>query len=172
MAEIIGKMIGSRYKIVYSLGSGGFGHVYLAQDQISSDGCWCAIKQLRPSIFSGMGLEEARERFSIEAEVLRKIGEHDRIPKLLNYIEEDQQFYLVLEFIDGYKLEEEIESNRLTENQILILLKDVLETLNFIQQNDVIHRDISPDNLIRRIRDKQLVFIDFGAVKQTFLEIS
>lgn len=169
---MIGKIVGGHYKIIYFLGGGGFGRAYLAQDKNSSNDFWCVVKQLQPLInpLNPMKWETAKRLFDTEAEALRVLGEHERIPKLFDYFEEDQEFYLVEEFIDGYELSEELEYGIFNEKQVYELLKDVLSTLNFIQSSNIIHRDITPDNLIRRRQDNKLVLIDFGAVKKVLID--
>ncbi|BAZ54302.1 TPR repeat-containing serine/threonine protein kinase (plasmid) [Nostoc sp. NIES-4103] len=169
---MIGKIIGGRYHIIYFLGGGGFGRAYLAKDNNFADDYWCVVKHLQPllSPLSTMTWETAKRLFESEARVLRTLGEYDTIPKLIDYFEENQELYLVEEFIDGYELTEELENIFFDELQIYELLISILETLHFIQKNNVIHRDITPDNLIRRRKDNKLVLIDFGAVKQILID--
>ena len=103
--------------------------------------------------------------------MLEKLGKHSQIPQLLAYFEENQEFYLVQEFIKGHPLSAEmILGKRLSEFQVVYLLKDILSVLNFIHTQGVIHRDIKPANIIRREQDGKLVLIDFGAVKQKLQE--
>ncbi|MDM3846569.1 MAG: protein kinase [Aphanizomenon gracile PMC638.10] len=169
---MIGKTIHGRYKIVYFLGGGGFGRAYLAKDINSSDNNWCVVKQLK-SVFNplnNMNYETAKRLFYTEAETLRILGDYDQIPKLFDFFEENQHLYLVEEFIDGYELTEEINNRSFNEQEIYYLLFDILTILKFVQDNNVIHRDISPDNLIRRKQDNKLVLIDFGAVKQLLID--
>jgi len=105
--------------------------------------------------------------FRTEAEILEKLGKHDQIPQLLASFEEDTEFYLVQEFIDGHTLTDELaDGKRLSEQQVVGIIRDVLHVLEFIHDRHVIHRDLKPGNLIRRKHDQQLVLIDFGAVKQ------
>jgi serine/threonine protein kinase len=112
-------------------------------------------------------LQTARRLFYSEAETLEQLGNHDQIPRLLAYFEEYQEFYLVQEFIVGHSLSSELQPGyNWTESQVSQLLQDVLGILAFVHSYGVIHRDIKPDNLIRRASDSKLVLIDFGAVKQ------
>ncbi|MGI2903299.1 protein kinase domain-containing protein [Tolypothrix sp. VBCCA 56010] len=169
---MIGKIIREQYKIIDLLGGGGFGRAYLAHDIKSSGDIWYVVKQLQPSIdpLKPINWETAKRLFSTEAETLKFLGENDRIPKLFDFFEEDKQLYLVEEFIEGYELSEELSNGNLDEQQIYFLLIDILEILKFIQENNVIHRDITPDNLIKRRQDNKLVLIDFGAVKQVLID--
>jgi serine/threonine protein kinase len=114
-----------------------------------------------------LALQAAKRLFNREAEVLYQLGNHNQIPRLFAHFEEEQEFYLVQEFIEGHELRQELPvGKKLSENFVIALLKEVLEILAFVHQQNVIHRDIKPSNLVRRKQDGKLVLIDFGAVKQ------
>ncbi|NJM69596.1 MAG: CHASE2 domain-containing protein [Scytonema sp. RU_4_4] len=156
-----------RYKIIESLGHGGFSETYLAQDTQRPSHPLCVVKQLRPAHQEEDFLRVARRLFNTEAEILEVLGQHDQIPQLLAYFEENQEFYLVQEFIKGNSLEKEITPNKkFAEADVVSLLKEVLQILVFVHSYNVIHRDIKPSNLIRRESDGRIILIDFGAVKQ------
>lgn len=162
-----GKVLGGRYEVLKFLGQGGFGDTYLVRDRFKPVHSQCVVKQLKPKRNDPLTLEAAKKLFEREVQFLYKLGKHDRIPRLLDHFEEDRQFYLVQEFVDGEDLIAEINANgRIDEGKITDLLQDVLETLQFVHANQVIHRDIKPSNLIRRRQDGKFALIDFGAVKQ------
>lgn len=164
---MLGNTIGGRYRITQYLGGGGFGQTYLATDLHRPGHPQCVVKQLKPKVKDGAALESARRLFDTEAQVLSVLGEHPQIPRLLAHFEEDHQFYLAQELIEGTLLSEELgPGQRLTEIQTRELLQDILETLAFVHQQQVVHRDIKPSNLIRRHADQKIVLIDFGSVKQ------
>jgi serine/threonine protein kinase/Tfp pilus assembly protein PilF len=166
------KLIGGRYQVVRHLGGGGYGQTYLAEDTQQSNAATCVLKQLQPQVSDPQHLKIARRLFETEAKVLRQLGSHSQIPQLLDYFEEDQEFYLVQEFVDGIELSEELAiGRRLPEDQVINLLKEILEILVFVHQQNVIHRDVNPRNILRRHSDRQLVLIDFGAVKQISTQI-
>ncbi|MDB9525136.1 tetratricopeptide repeat protein [Oscillatoria sp. CS-180] len=160
-------ILGSRYHILQHLGGGGFGQTFLAQDLHLPGHPRCVVKRLQPRTSDSEQLESARRLFHAEAEALYVLGNHDQIPRLLAHFEEDQQFYLAQEFIEGSLLSEEIRaSHHLAETQTVEIIQDILTTLCTVHDNHVIHRDIKPSNLIRRQSDRKIVLIDFGAVKQ------
>lgn len=161
------KIIGSRYEIVRVLGQGGFGETYIACDIQRPGKPKCVVKQLKPVFKDVKHLKLARRLFATEAEVLEKVGQHPQIPQLLAYFEENEQFYLVQEFIDGHPLDEELLIGRqLPESIVIHMLQEILHILEFVHAQAVIHRDIKPSNIIRREKDGKLVLIDFGAVKE------
>ncbi|WGV24222.1 CHASE2 domain-containing serine/threonine-protein kinase [Halotia branconii] len=158
-------LLSNRYKIAEHLGGGGFSRTYLALDTQRPGNPQCVVKQLKPANQETQYLKVVRRLFNTEADILEVLGKHQQIPQLLAYFEENQQFYLVQEFIKGYPLNKEISpGKRLSELQVIELLKDVLQVLSFVHSYSVIHRDIKPNNLIRR-EDGRIVLIDFGAVK-------
>ena len=168
---MLGQTLRDRYHIIGQLKSGGFGETYLAEDKDLPGNPLCVVKQLKPKDADPSVLQTARRLFDREAQVLYRLGSHDRIPQLFAHFEENQEFYLVQEFIDGDDLGVEFAKftsgeGCMTEADAIALLQDVLETLVFVHQQNVIHRDIKPSNLIRRRVDGKLILIDFGAVKE------
>lgn len=170
-AILVDRLLNGRYHIVTHLGAGGMGRTYIAEDTGRPGNPKCVVKQLKPALPDPNLLPNARRLFNTEAEFLERLGHHEQIPRLLAYFEEEQEFYLVQEFVDGHPLSAEMPlGQRWTEPQVLQLLKDVLEILEFVHSQNAIHRDIKPENIIRRERDQRLVLIDFGAVKQVQLQ--
>ncbi len=165
-AEVIGLMLGSRYRITRLLGSGGFGETYVAQDTQRPGDPICVVKELRILSDDPKAHQLGHRFFLSEAETLERLGHHDQIPRLLAYFESPNAFYLVEEMITGHLLREELASRRpQSPIYVLSLLKDLLPVVGFVHSQGVIHRDIKPANIIRRHSDRRLVLIDFGAVK-------
>lgn len=161
------ELLAGHYQIVNHLGGGGFGQTFLARDHHLPSRPLCVVKQLKPRATDPGSLEVAKRLFDREAETLYQLGHHDQIPRLLAHFEQNQEFYLVQEYVPGETLSKELASNRqFSEAIALILLQDLLQVLAFVHQRQVIHRDIKPANLIRRNKDHRIVLIDFGAVKQ------
>jgi serine/threonine protein kinase, bacterial len=155
-----------RYRVLGALGRGGFGATFLARDQSLPGYPPCVIKQLRPTTEVPNLLEMARDLFQREANILGKIGNHPQLPRLLDYFEMSREFYLVQEYVSGATLQKEVKHNGpFTETGVKQFLTEILPVVQYIHSHQIIHRDIKPANLIRREQDKQLVMIDFGAVK-------
>lgn len=170
--QMQGTLLNGRYKIIRVLGAGGFGQTYLAEDIQRPEISPCVIKQFKPASRDDNFLKIARRLFQTEVEILERLGQHDQIPSFYGSFEENREFYLVQEFIDGTALADELDQTRqLTETQVINLLKDLLHVLEFVHGKHVIHRDIKPENLIRRHRDGKYVLIDFGAVKEIRTQI-
>src|SRR4028119_2321940 len=151
---MLGKLLDRRYQVTQVLGAGGFGRTYLAQDTRRPGNPICVVKQLKPLSSEPSFLETARRLFTSEGETLEKLGSHDQIPRLLAYFEENQEFYLVQDFIQGHSLNVELQPGQIWhESQVRQLLREVLSILDFVHSNGVIHRDIKPNNLIKRHQD-------------------
>ncbi|WP_223280172.1 serine/threonine-protein kinase [Nostoc sp. PA-18-2419] len=160
--------IGGRYQILTQLGQGGFGTTFLAQDMQTAGNPQCIVKHFKPLSTDAYTLKEAKRLFDQEAIILQTLGKHDQIPQLLAYFQENQEFYLVEEFIPGHDISQEILplGKRLSEAETIKLLKEILEVLAFVHQYNVIHLDLKPTNIRRRQLDNKIVLVDFGAVKQ------
>ncbi|MDB9524946.1 serine/threonine protein kinase [Oscillatoria sp. CS-180] len=159
-------LLRGRYRPVKLIGRGGFGRTYLAQDSDRLNAP-CVIKQFAPQTQGTKSFVKAVDLFNQEAVRLHDLGEHAQIPALLAYFEQDQYLYLVQQFIDGKTLVQEVlENGPLDEADVRSLLHDILPVLGFIHRHNVIHRDITPTNLIRRNTDRRLFLIDFGIAKQ------
>jgi serine/threonine protein kinase len=164
---MIGNILRQRYRIVkeLELKKGGFGETYLAEDLDIpvTPKPFCVVKRLKPTEID----RDSIRLFEQEARILYELGQnHDQIPKLYAHFQEGEDFYIIQEFIEGKDLTNEISpGKKLSEIDVIQLLKDTLEILVYVHDNKVIHRDIKPDNIMRR-KDGKLVLIDFGAIKQ------
>jgi serine/threonine protein kinase len=164
---MIGQLLAGRYRVLKVLGAGGFGQTYITEDRHLPGQPKCVLKHLKPTSTSPEVLEIARKLFQKEAETLQQLGSHEQIPRLLAFFEENQEFYLVQEYIVGHTLSSELGTQqKWVESAVHRLLREVLTILEFVHGRGVIHRDIKPDNIMRRDADGKLVLIDFGAIKQ------
>lgn len=156
-----------RYEVLRMLGRGGFGVTFLAKDVSLPGEPFCVIKQLCPKVSDASSLENARRRFEREAKILAKLGSHSQIPRLLHYFVADGEFYLVQEYIRGSTLARLVRrSGCFSEAAVKHFLREMLLLLKYVHKQQVIHRDIKPQNIIRCEDDGRLVLIDFGAVKE------
>jgi len=169
----VGQVVDQRYQIIRHLGQGGFGRTYLAQDKHKANQV-CVLKEFAPQVQEQQDLQKAKELFEREASVLKKLV-HSQIPRfhasLQVKIGSKDFFFLVQDYIEGdnyYQLLEQRQNQGQTfsEAEVITLLQNILPILSYIHSQDVVHRDISPDNLILRRSDNLPVLIDFGGVKQ------
>ncbi|HHP7244549.1 MAG TPA: protein kinase domain-containing protein, partial [Elainellaceae cyanobacterium] len=155
------------------LGHGGFGRTYLGEDIHRFDEA-CVLKEFAPQVEGSEALRKAESLFEREAGVLYRLH-HPQIPKFRELLRADfegrERLFLVQDYIEGQTYQELIDARQrygkcFTEAEIIEFLQKVLPVLQYIHSAGVIHRDISPDNLILRDADQTPVLIDFGGVKQ------
>ncbi len=168
-----GNVLGDRYRIIRELGQGGFGRTYLAED-LNRFKELCVLKEFAPQVRSTDALRKAEELFEREAGVLYRLR-HPQIPQFRELFRADvgsgARLFLVQDYVEGENYRQILEGRRLrglafTEVEVVQLFRDLLPVLQYLHGLAVIHRDISPDNLILRAMDRQPVLIDFGGVKQ------
>jgi serine/threonine protein kinase, bacterial len=179
------QLFNDRYQIIYTLGSGGFGDTFLAEDTHMPSRRLCVVKRLRPIQANSEVNQLVQDRFQREAAILESLGSgHSQIPKLYAYFYSpaDKQFYLVQEWIDGETLSAMVrQQGRLNEVEVRQILMSLLPVFDYVHSQGIIHRDVKPDNIIVRrsplVQAKlstsqnqaqnQPVLIDFGAVRET-----
>jgi serine/threonine protein kinase len=156
---MIGKKI-LNYEIISVLGKGGMGEVFLAKHATIDR--YVAIKALLPSL---VGNSEIRQRFINEAKTMSQLS-HPNIVGLLDYHEEEDGLYLIMEYIEGRGLDEFIakESGPIREDFAVNLMLQTLEAFKYAQSKGLVHRDIKPSNLILTSQNTIKV-LDFGIAK-------
>ncbi|KAF3883770.1 MULTISPECIES: serine/threonine-protein kinase [Nostocales] len=162
-------LLNNRYRVLRTLGSGGFGETFLAEDTQMPSQRRCVIKQLKPIQDNPQVYELVQQRFQREAAILEDLGDgSSQIPCLYAYFSEDGQFYLVQEYIEGQTLTAKVQQQGLlSESSVKEILTSILPVLEFVHNKGIVHRDIKPENILIRHRDGQPILIDFGAVKET-----
>lgn len=172
--QTIRPLLNGRYQIIQSLGAGVFGQTYIAEDTKDVDypeKPRYVVKQLKINNFqSNAYFDYLRLRFLTETETLKHLGQHDQIPELISCFEENEQFYLVQEYISGRPLSSELKTNqqqgyKWNTSEAMKFLEDALGILEFVHSQGFIHCDVKPENLIRRSNDGKLALIDFGSIQ-------
>ncbi|MUG91876.1 protein kinase [Scytonema sp. UIC 10036] len=162
-------LLNNRYRVLRTLGSGGFGETFLAEDTQMPSQRRCLIKQLKPIQDNPQVYELVQQRFQREAAILEDLGDgSSQIPRLYAYFSQNGQFYLVQEYIEGQTLTARVQQQGLlSESSVKEILTSILPVIEFVHSKGIVHRDIKPENILIRHRDGQPVLIDFGAVKET-----
>ncbi|WP_166481822.1 serine/threonine-protein kinase [Scytonema sp. UIC 10036] len=162
----LGTLVNGCYRIQKVLGNGGFGRTYQAAN-VHQHNKLCVLKEFLPNGSNQGVLVKCKELFQREAETLYKLN-HPQIPKFLATFEEDGRQFIVQEYVDGKNYWTLLqERQRFTETEVTQFLYAILPVIDYIHQQQIFHRDISPDNIIL-LKDKDLpVLIDFGVAKQT-----
>ncbi|MBR8837250.1 MAG: serine/threonine protein kinase [Stigonema ocellatum SAG 48.90 = DSM 106950] len=163
-----GTLVGNRYLIQQVLGQGGFGRTYKAYDQ-HRFGKPCVLKEFIPRTNNPQGLQKAQELFEREAKILFQL-KHPQIPEFFGTFSENGRLFIVQEYVDGKNYWTLLrERQHFSEAEVIRLLDAILPILDYIHEQNIFHRDISPDNIMQPNNLNQLpVLIDFGVVKQIY----
>jgi serine/threonine-protein kinase len=162
-------LLNNRYRIIATLGQGGCGQTFLAEDTHLPSNQRCVVKQLQPATNDPTVYRIIKERFQREAVILEALGNaHNQIPRLHAYFTENQEFYLVQDYIEGQNLFQRVmDAGPFSPAEVHALLLQILPLLGYVHSQGIIHRDLKPDNIMLRQSDGKPVLIDFGAVKET-----
>lgn len=168
-----GHIVEKRYLIISQLAAGSFGRTYLVEN-LHRFNERCVLKEFAPQV-QGRDLQKAKELFEREAGALHKLN-HPQLPKFLEFFQaqltpEISCLFLAQDYVEGQTYNQLLSTKRLSEAEVIALLFHLLPVLSYIHSQGVIHRDISPDNLILR-SDGLPVLIDFGGVKQVAVTIA
>ncbi|BDA71937.1 hypothetical protein CAL7716_061030 [Calothrix sp. PCC 7716] len=163
---LLGQVLNHRYEINSYLGGEGLIYTYSAQDKQRPYQANCIIKQLKLTHYNQRLLQEAQNRFSAAVQSLKTLPAHQQIPQISDHFQNNKEFYLIYDFIDGESLSKQITAVSLSEVEVTALLKDILNILSFIHQHGVIHGDIKSSNLIKRHQDGKFCLINFADLKQ------
>lgn len=181
-----GTRLGGKYTVGCVIGAGGFGVTYIGWDEAL--GRKVAIKEYFPSslstripgqtaisAFSGEKQQifrHGKERFIEEARLLMRFAGEEGIVSVYDVLEENKTVYMVMEYVEGITLKQNIEQfGRLSEEQLLAFIVPMLLSLKFVHMAGFTHRDISPDNIICR-PDGSVKLLDFGAARYSVMEES
>ncbi|MGC1396883.1 MAG: serine/threonine-protein kinase, partial [Coleofasciculaceae cyanobacterium] len=183
-----GTILQNRYNLLSVLGQGGFGRTYLAEDQGRFNER-CALKELIPPETGVYALEKSKELFQREATTLYQI-KHPQVPQFRSNFEQDGRLFLVQDYVEGKTYRELLNERKaqtvvqpanvnpasatpnqnkngvFSESEVRSLLLQLLPVLDHLHSKSIIHRDITPDNIILRESDRMPVLIDFGVVKE------
>ena len=176
-----GTLVKQRYKIGRVLGEGGFGITYVGIDTVLN--LKVAIKEFymsgyvnrnhdaSPNVFATLGthrdtFEKNREKFLNEARVLAQFYGEAGIVGVRDFCEENGTAYIIMDFLNGVDLKTYLEQKgRLAPEDAVKLLMPVMTSLQHVHAEGIIHRDISPDNIMV-MEDGSTKLLDFGAARE------
>ncbi len=154
-----------RYEIIRTVGQGGMGAVYQARD--TKRQMVCAIKEMSLSMVPEGERLQAIQNFKAEAKMLWGLN-HPNLPSFYGLFNEDQRYFMVMEFIEGYTLEELLERNSapFAERRVLGWARQLCDVLEYLhsQKPPIIFRDMKPGNIMLT-RNGRIKLIDFGIAR-------
>ena len=175
-----GSLLQERYQLGRALGEGGFGITYLGWDTVLKRKV--AVKEYFPTFLVSREVsltldvtchtsgnqptyEKGREQFLREAKTMARLDSIPEIVQVLDHFPEHNTAYIVMEFLEGRTLKEVVaQSGPIPADTMLALLEPVLRAMEAMHQAGVIHRDISPDNLME-LKDGTVKLMDFGCAR-------
>jgi len=162
-----GQILQSRYQIIKSLGKGGMGAVYLAQDARLGRKS-VAIKEFDPSILPPQDRQWAATAFTREAHMLAQL-KHPALTAVSDYFAEQHLLYLVMDYVEGETLQKAWSRqphNRFDPQQVMVWARQSCDVLTYLhsQNPPVIFRDLKPSNIMV-MPDGQIKLIDFGIAR-------
>lgn len=156
---MIGRMIGERYEIQQVLGGGGMSKVYGAMDTILDRKVAIKLIQIPPS-----EKQATINRFEREVQNTTQLS-HENIVSVWDVGEEDDCFYLVMEYIEGMTLSEYIKTHGALEPKVAVAyINQVLQGIQHAHEQGIVHRDIKPQNMMIDPNDT-IKIVDFGIAK-------
>ena len=175
-----GTILQGRYMLGNKLGQGGFGITYIGCDLRLN--LRVAIKEYFPNGFASRNVSysphvdihtpklsptnrDGKEKFLAEARVLAQFHEEEGIVKVRDFFEENNTAYIVMDYLDGITMQAYLKQHTMQPAQMLQKMEPILHSLEKIHEESVIHRDISPDNIMM-LHTGPLKLMDFGAAKE------
>ncbi len=159
----IGSVVDGKYKILNEIGHGGMSTVYLAINE-KANKPW-AIKEVRKSFRRDFAL--LKQSLILETDLLKKLS-HKNLPSIVDVIDSDENFLIVMDYIEGNTLEKLLRENgAYPQEQVVdwaVQLCDVLRYLH-TRENPVVYRDMKPSNVMLK-SDGNVVLIDFGTARE------
>jgi len=156
---------GNGYVIERVLGKGEFGAVYLVRERANTRNVFALKEVINPD-------KKERERFAFEGEVLKRL-KHRALPRVHRVFENDKlkRVYLLMDYIQGRNLEDlrgEQPGKCFALPLVLVLLAPIVDALMYLHAQDppIVHRDITPANIIVPLRGGEAVLADFGSAKE------
>ncbi len=143
------------YQTIDKIAEGGMGVIYKAVDQKTDN--YVAIKTLKSDVDIH---SETFLRFKKEAELLESLN-HPHIIRFINFIEKENQLYIVTEYLEGFNFKNIIQNKQYSIDQKISIVKDISDALHYVHSNGIIHRDVKPSNVMITI-DKKVKVLDFG----------
>jgi serine/threonine protein kinase len=156
MPVAIGIQLDEKYRILRSLGAGGFGEVYLAEEKLL--GRQVAIKVLRNRDVRG------QTDLVHEMKSLNHL-QHPNVVAFYHYFSEEESLFLVMEYCAGGSLRDRLQRESIPSQVVMQWGKELADTLHYIHQQDIVHHDIKPDNILFT-SEEVLKIGDFGVANR------
>ncbi len=158
LGKAFGNLLGGRFRVVQTIADDTYGQTYLVEDTIVAEMPRWIAKSFCLINKTNLQLDWARSLFRNQVPKLQQLSDRSSdFPKITTYFEQEEEFYIVEEAIDGTRLSDEVLNGRLySESELIQFLQQLLASLHIAHSSNMVHGDICPRNLIRR-KNNQLV---------------
>ena len=172
MESIVGKILCDRYRVIQELSQNDFSTVYLAEDLGQIGNPQCQIERLQPQydseVLGAQSWQNVLQAFIKQANILKNISQHPQIPQILAFFENEREFYVVRELINGMSLEQKLAESLINESEALNWLQEILKILDFVHKAGIVHLNIQPASLIQHQNGKKFL-TNFAGIKYSIL---
>ncbi len=172
IGKAFGNLLGGRFRVVQTIADDSYGQTYLVEDTVAAEMPRWIAKSFCLINKTNLQLDWARSLFRSQVPKLQQLSDRSNdFPKITTYFEQEEEFYIVEEAIDGTRLSDETAAGRLYgETELIQFLRQVLTSLHIAHSSNMVHGDICPRNLIRRKqsqdhRDQHFVLTNFAVLK-------
>ena len=174
-----GTILNNRYLIGLAIGQGGFGITYMGRD-LTLD-MRVAVKEYYPNGYTNRNsevtsaitiadkeqadfIESGKKKFLTEARALAQFHAEQGVVEVRDFFEENKTAYIVMEYLDGQDLRKVLRKRLFTADEIFALVRPIMDALVKVHEVGIVHRDISPDNIML-LKNGSVKLMDFGAAR-------
>jgi len=167
LGKAFGNLLGGRFRVVQTIADDTYGQTYLVEDTVAAEMPRWIAKSFCLINKTNLQLDWARSLFRNQVPKLQQLSDRSAdFPKITTYFEQEEEFYIVEEAIDGTRLSDEIVKGRLyNEAELIQFLRQLLSSLHVAHSSNMVHGDICPRNLIRRKNSQHFVLTNFAVLK-------
>jgi len=167
LGKAFGNLLGGRFRVVQTIADDTYGQTYLVEDTVAAEMPRWIAKSFCLINKTNLQLDWARSLFRNQVPKLQQLSDRSTdFPKITTYFEQEEEFYIVEEAIDGTRLSDEIATGRLySEAELIQFLRQLLSSLHIAHSSNMVHGDICPRNLIRRKNSQHFVLTNFAVLK-------
>lgn len=158
----IGSLVDGKYKILSEIGHGGMSVVYMALNE-KANKTW-AVKEVRKD--GVLDFEAVKQGLIVETDMLKKLH-HDNLPSIVDVIEDDETFLIVMDYVEGHSLSKALEEyGAQPQEHVIEWAKQLCDVLGYLHSREpaIIYRDMKPANIM--LNDKKVTLIDFGTARE------
>jgi tetratricopeptide (TPR) repeat protein len=164
---VVKRLLDGRFQFIRVVSSKQYSKTYLMADCNSPSRDKCIVKHLHLPPRNPVALQFLTSLLNKRVELLSRLGHYETVAETLAFFREDYDYYWVRPYVVGHSLQEVLANPKpWPENQVVQLMKTILVILKYLQDNNVVHQNLHPGNIIRKETDGQIIVVDFGLAQE------